>query len=118
MGLLPAHTADKLKFGIGPATRSGGLTDNTNRLSSSHGIVNVTADRVSKAKRYSDYIKNYEFETMKVFEFGNDSETQLNKMTRPDQNVSRINSESQINPESRINTENRFNLDSRINSPI
>ena len=31
-----------------------------------HRIVEVMADRVSKAKSYSDYIKNSEFETMNV----------------------------------------------------
>ena len=61
---------------------------------SSHGIAKFTADRVSEAKVYSDYIKNSEFETMKVFEFENISGTRLNQMTRPDQNISRINPES------------------------
>ena len=45
--------------------------DSSNELSSSHGIVKVTADIVSEAKAYSEYIKNSEFETMKVFEFKN-----------------------------------------------
>ena len=42
--------------------------DNTDGLTSRHGISKVAADRVSEAKAYSDYIKNSEFETMKVFE--------------------------------------------------
>ena len=45
--LSTAHTADKIKSVIGPATRAGGLTDNSNRLTSSHNIAKVTADRVS-----------------------------------------------------------------------
>ena len=94
MGLSPAHTADKLKSAIVPATRFRGLTDNSDGLVSSHGIAKFTADRVSEAKVYSDYIKNSEFETMKVFEFENISGTRLNQMTRPDQNISRINPES------------------------
>ena len=55
----------------------------------------------------------------------NNSGTQLNiQMTRPDQEISRINPESRINSESRVNTESQFNpdsqinLDSRINYPI
>ena len=94
LGLWPAHTADKLKSIIGHATRVRGLTDNSDRLASRHGIAKVTADRVSEAKAYSDYIKNYEFEIMKVFEFENDSGARLNQMTRPDQDISRINPDS------------------------
>ena len=82
------------------------MTDITDGLTSNHGISKVAADRVSEAKAYSDYIKKSEFETMIVFEIRNDSRTRLNQMTRPDQDISRIN------PESRIN------LDSRINFPI
>ena len=74
--------------------------------------------RVSEEKAYSDYIKNSEFETMKVFEFENNSGTRLNQMTLPDQDISRINPHSQINPESRINSPIRINLDSRSNSLI
>ena len=64
---------------------------------------------------------------MNVFEFENNYGTRLNQniqMTRPDQDISRINPESWINPESRINPESwsnpdsRINLDSRINCPI
>ena len=66
-GLSPAHTADKLKSIFIPATRSGELTDNSDGLTSRHGIAKVTADRVSEAKAYSDYIKSSEIETMKVF---------------------------------------------------
>ena len=67
------------------------MTDNYDGLTSSRGIPKVAADRVREAKAYSDYIKKSEFETMKVFEIGNDSGTRLNQMTRPDQNISRIN---------------------------
>ena len=73
--LLTSHTADKLKSVIGSATRVGGLTNNTDGLTSRHHIAEVTADRVGEAKAYSDYIKNSEFETMKVFEFENNSGT-------------------------------------------
>ena len=65
LGLSTAHTANKLKSVIGPTTRVGGLTNNTDGLTSWHRIAEVTADRVSEAKAYSDYIKNSEFETMK-----------------------------------------------------
>ena len=61
---------------------------------SSHGISKVAADRVSEAKAYSDYIKNSEFETMKVFEIRNNYGTRLNQMTLPDQDISQINPES------------------------
>ena len=94
MGLSTAHTADKLKSIISPVTRAGGLTVNSDGLTSSHGISKVAADRVSEAKAYSDLIKNSEFETMKVFEFENNSGTGLNEMTQPDQDISRINPES------------------------
>ena len=115
LGLLPAHTANKLKSAFIPATRAGGLTDNSDGLMSSYGIAKVTADRASEAKAYSDYIKNSEFETINVFERKNNSGTRLNQniqMTRPDQNISRIN------PESRIITDSLINLDSQINSLI
>ena len=79
------------------------MTDNSDGLTSRHGIVKVTANRVSEAKAYSDYVKNSEFEIMKVFEFENVSGTQLNQMTQPDQDISQINPESRINPDSRIN---------------
>ena len=104
MGLLTAHTADKLKSVIGPATKVRGWTDISDGLTSSHGISKVAADRVSDAKAYSDYIKKSEFETMKVFEIRNDSGTRLNQMTRPDQNISQINPYSPINHEIRINS--------------
>ena len=105
LGLSPANTADKLKSVIGPATRVRRLTDNPEELTSSHGIVKFTADRVSEEKAYSDYIKNSEFETMQVFEFENNSGTQLNQMTQPDQDISQINHESLFNSDSRINPE-------------
>ena len=118
MGLSTAHTSDNLKSVICTATRAGGLTVNSNRLTSSHGISKVAADRVCEAKAYRDYIKNSEFEIMKVFEFKNVSGNRLNQMTRPDQDISRINPESQINPERRINPDSQINPDSRINYPI
>ena len=68
-GLSTAHTANTIKSGIGPATRVRVLTDNTDGLTSSHGISKVAADRASETKAYSDYIKNSEFESIKVFEF-------------------------------------------------
>ena len=122
--LSTAHTANKLKSIISPATRVQRLTNNSDRLASRHRIAEVTADRVSEAKVFSDYIKNSEFENMKFFEFENNSGTRLDQMTRPDQDISQINPESRINPNSRINPESRvipnsrINLDSRINCPI
>ena len=92
--LSPAHTADKLKSVIGPATIVRELTDNSDGLASKYGIAKVTADRVSEAKAYSDYIKNSEFEAMNVFEIRNNSGTRLNQMTRSDQDISPINPES------------------------
>ena len=112
LGFSPAHTADKLKSVFVPATRAGGLTDNSDGLTSSHGIAKVTGDRVSEEKAYGDYIKNYEFETMNFFERENNSGTRLNQniqMTRPDQDISRINPESQFNSDSRINPDSRIN---------
>ena len=97
LGLLPAHTGHKLKSIFAPATISGGLMDNSDRLTYSHGIAEVTADRVSEAKVYSDYTKSSEFETTNIFERENNYGTRLNQniqMTRPDQDISRINPES------------------------
>ena len=118
LGISPAHTADKLDSVIGLATIVRGLTNNTDRLASRHDIAKVTSDVVSAAKAYSDYIKHYEYEIIKVFEFENVSGTQLNQMTRPDQDISLINPESRINHESRINPDNRINSQIQINSPI
>ena len=94
------------------------MIDNTDRLTSSHGISKVAANRVSGEKAYSEYIKNSEFETIKVFEIRNDSGTRLNEMTRPDQNINRINPDSRINPVSRIDPDSQINPNSPINSPI
>ena len=41
---------------------------------------------------------------MEVFEIRNDSGTRLNQMTRPDQNISRINPVSRINSLIQINS--------------
>ena len=60
---------------------------------------NKQVDAKSEAKSYRDYVFRNEFETMNVFDQGN-------------------NSGSRINPESRIIPDSRINLDSRINSPI
>ena len=49
--------------------------DKTDGLTSRHCIAEVTADKVSKAKVYSDYIKNSQFETINVFERENNSGT-------------------------------------------
>ena len=61
LGLSPAHTTDKLKSVIGPATRAESWLDHSNWLGARHRIAEVTADRVSEAKAYSDYIKKSEF---------------------------------------------------------
>ena len=73
--LSPAHTPDKLKSVIGCATIVEGLTDGSDWITSRHGIEEVTMGRVSETKAYSDYIKNSEFETTKVFEQENISVT-------------------------------------------
>ena len=75
LGLSPANTADKLKSVFALANRFEGSTDNSNWIVSRHGCEGVTVGRVSKAKEYSGYIKNSEFETTKVFERENISET-------------------------------------------
>ena len=54
--LLPANTADKINFFFAPATRAEGFMGSSNCIASSHGIAEVIADRVSKAKAYRDYI--------------------------------------------------------------
>ena len=42
--------------------------NHSNWLASRHSITEVTAEIKSEANAYSDYIKNSQFETMKVFE--------------------------------------------------
>ena len=69
LGLLPADTMDKSKSVIVPSTRVEGLTDSSNLLASRHGIEKVMEVRVSKAKTYSDYIKNSDFETREFLEW-------------------------------------------------
>ena len=75
LGLSPAHTTNKLTSVIGPATRLEGWMDHSNWLASRHHIVEVTADRVSEAEAYSNYIKSSEIETMNIFERKNNSGT-------------------------------------------
>ena len=40
----------------------------SNCLTASHGIVEVTAERVSETKEYRNYIESSEFETKNIFE--------------------------------------------------
>ena len=54
--LLPDNTTDKLKSVIGPTTRVEGLTNGYEWLASRHNIEEVTVERVSEAKAFSDYI--------------------------------------------------------------
>ena len=61
------NTADKLNFVFSPVTRAEGLMGISNWLVASHGIAEITADRVSEAKGYKNYIKNSEFETRNAF---------------------------------------------------
>ena len=75
LGLSPANKADKLKSIISPTTRVKGLTDSSKWIASRHGCKEVTARKVSEEKAYSNYIKNSEFETTKVFEQKNISVT-------------------------------------------
>ena len=73
LGLLPSKTVDKLYSVFVPATRAEGLIDSSNWRVSRHVIEEVSVLIVSEAKLYSDYIKNYEFEIMNVFERENNS---------------------------------------------
>ena len=65
------NTADKLNSVFSPVTRAEGLMISLKWLAASHGIAEVTADRVSEANAYRNYIENYEFETRNVFEWEN-----------------------------------------------
>ena len=71
LGLSPSHTTDKLKSVIIPATRSVGLTYNSEWIVSRHRIAEVTERRLSEVQECRDYIKNSEFETRNFFERGN-----------------------------------------------
>ena len=54
--LLPSNTTDKLKSVISCNTRVEGLRNVSDCLAYSHVIEEVTVERVSKAKAFSDYI--------------------------------------------------------------
>ena len=84
LGLSPSHTKDKLKYVIGPTTIFEGLINGSDWLASRHGIEEVMVGKVNETKSYSDYIRNSEFETTKVFEVENIS------VTRPTENISLI----------------------------
>ena len=73
--LFPTNTTDKLKSVIYPPTRVEKLTNGSDWLASRHDIEEVTVERVSEEKLYSDYIFKNEFETVKVFERENISVT-------------------------------------------
>ena len=62
------NTADKLNSIFAPITRAEGLTYHSDWIASTHRIVEVSVDRVIKAKEYRNCIKYSEFETMNVFE--------------------------------------------------
>ena len=63
-GLSPANTPDKINSIIFPTTRVVRLKNGSGWLAPRHDIEEVMAERVIKAKEYSNYILN-EFETMK-----------------------------------------------------
>ena len=54
--LSTVNTADKLNSVFAPVTRAEGLMDHSNWLVSRHCIAEDTADRVSEAKAYRNYI--------------------------------------------------------------
>ena len=74
----PANTTNKLKSVIGSTTRVEIFTTGSNWLASRHGIEKVAVERVTKAKAFSNYILENEYETMKVFERENISVTRPN----------------------------------------
>ena len=76
LGLWPANTMNRLKAVISPNIRVEGMTDIFDWLMCMHGWKEVMVGRVRDAKVFSDYIKNNEFETIKVFEWENISVTQ------------------------------------------
>ena len=55
--LLTVNTAEKLNSVFTPITRAEGLMGNSNWLAARHGIAEVTADRVIKAKAYINYVE-------------------------------------------------------------
>ena len=67
-GLSPANTPDNLKFVIVPTIRVGRLTNASYWFPPRHYIEEITAERVSEAKYYSNYILKKGIETMKYFE--------------------------------------------------
>ena len=66
--LSTVNTADKRNSLFAPITRAEGLMGSSNCLTASHGIAEVTAERVSETKEYRNYIENSEFETKNIFE--------------------------------------------------
>ena len=63
-GMSPVNTPDKLKSVIVPTTTFGRLVDGSYWLPPRHDIEEVTTERVSEKKAYSDYILKNEFETL------------------------------------------------------
>ena len=91
------NTADRLNsaFPPLPERKVGWITPTGLRL----GIVlrKLQCTDRARQKRTVTILKNSEFETMNVFERENNSGTRLNQniqMTRPDQDISRINPEN------------------------
>ena len=67
LGISPAHRADKLNSTFAPATRDGGLMNNSDWLTSRNRIAEVTKGRVSEVQAHSDYTLKSEFETRSFF---------------------------------------------------
>ena len=53
---LIVNTAEKLNSVFAPVTKAEGLTDHSYWLTSRHCIAEITADRVSEAKEYRNYV--------------------------------------------------------------
>ena len=68
-GLPTANTRDKLKSVIIPTTTFGRLVDGSYWLPPRYDIEEVTTERVSEKKSYSDYILKNEFDTMEGIQY-------------------------------------------------
>ena len=77
-------------------------------LASMHCIAEITVDRVSKAKLYSDFIKKFEFETMNVFEQENNSGIRLTEKNYGTRLTVNIPSTDTTNGKESTDMTNRF----------
>ena len=84
--IASVNATDRLGLVSATTTILGRPTLSSDWLQHGHDIEEVTAEKVSEAKAYSDYILENEFETMRVFERENISVTRPTFPISPSKN--------------------------------